>query len=103
LATGGQQEFTGLTGPGDTIFQNYVAECKAAREVNRNRRFEKNHLLHFQATNDIQCGSYEDDVKRRKRANPQAGIATDTPAQLAYDDSHLYAEELANAGDDMSV
>ena len=100
-ATSGQQEYTGLTPPGEAKYKEYLAAVTLARKDKDKRKFEKDYLVVYQERMDIQCSTYKDDVKRRKRADPQDGIATDSPEEQAYDDSHLYPDELEEVDDDM--
>ena len=93
LATSGQQHFTGLTDDGELQYNEYLADVKAARADPVKRKFEKDHLAHYKAQNNIQCATYEEETARRNMANPTAGIAQDTAEELAWSDRELYGDE----------
>ena len=99
-ATSGQQEFTGLTKPGEAKYKEYLNIVKEARKSKPKRAFEKAFLTWFQAQSDIQCDTYEEDVQRRKRNTPNEGIAVDDSEDDAWDDSVLYPNEVHDPTDD---
>lgn len=96
----GQQEYTGLSVEGDNIYNEYLARAKAARACPVKRKFEKDHLVLFKAKMNIECGSYEEDDKRRKRNSPKEGIAQDNDADRGWDDSALYPDESSDDDSD---
>ena len=93
LATSGQQHFTGLTDEGEVQYNEYLAEVIAARADPVKRKFEKDHLAHYKAKNNIQGATYEEEIARRNMANPTAGIAQDTQEELLWSDRELYSDE----------
>ena len=93
LATSGQQHFTGLTDEGELQYNEYLADVIAARADPVKRKFEKDHLAHYKAENNIQGATYEEEIARRNMANPTAGIAQDTAEELAWSDRELYGDE----------
>jgi len=93
LATSGQQHFTGLTDDGELQHNEHLAEVIAARADPAKRKFEKDHLAWLKPQMDIQCATYEDEIARRNRANPTAGIAQDTQEELDWSDRELHSDE----------
>ena len=85
---------------GDTTYNDYLDRSRAARACPVKRKLERDHLALFKVKMNIECGSYDEDDKRRKRNQPKEGIAQDNEADRGWDDSALYPDESSDDDSD---